>query len=102
MQSKEVVKLAFLQKKAIYNLLQINLPKIRSGELEIPNLQPWQIEDYRVHSTELIIKRLEDLGVLFNHHCFTDYASKFEEPEDLFEAIAQKLPDNEQDQIFLY
>ena len=55
----------FLQRKAIYNLLQINLPRIESGELKVAELQPWQTENYRKKSTDMLIEDLHDLGISF-------------------------------------
>lgn len=91
----------FLQRKALYNLLQINLPRIESGELKIADLQPWQTENYRQQSTDKLLDRLTQLGITFGNGDFTAYADTFEEPEEMLDAIAKEREPLEQDQVFL-
>lgn len=91
----------FLQRKALYNLLQINLPRIKSGELNIADLQPWQTENYREQSTEDLIGRLQGLGVSLGNGDFVLYAERFDEPEEMLEMIAGDLEPLEKDKIFL-
>ncbi len=90
-----------LQRKALYNLLQINLPKIESGELKIEDLQPWQTENYRQQSTTTLLDQLGTLGISFGNSDFTAYADTFEEPEEMLDAIANEREPLEQDQVFL-
>jgi hypothetical protein len=91
----------FLQRKALYNLLQINLPRIKSGELKIADLEPWQTENYRQQSTEILLNRLGDLGITFGNKDFSVYADPFDEPEELLDALAKEREPLEQDQVFL-
>ncbi|MCC5832542.1 MAG: hypothetical protein JJU12_05820 [Chlamydiales bacterium] len=91
----------FLQRKALYNLLQINLPRIESGELKIGDLEPWQTENYRQQPTDMLLNRLSKLGISFGNGDFTAYALSFEEPEELLDAIAKERDPLEQDQVFL-
>ena len=90
-----------LQRKAAYNLLQINLPRIESGELKIDDLQPWQTENYREKSTDALLERLGKLGIGFGTADFASYAEEFEEPEELLDALACDREQLEQDQVFL-
>lgn len=91
----------FLQRKALYNLLQINLPRIESGELNVGELQPWQVEDYRRHSTETLLDRLLTLGIRFNNGDFSSFANRFDEPEELLDALTKEWEPLEQDKVFL-
>lgn len=90
-----------LHKKAQYNLLQINLPRIESGELNVADLEPWQTENYREHSTDTLLARLNELGISFDQTDFTHYAEEFEEPEELANSVAKERPTLEQDHAFL-
>ncbi|MEZ5315128.1 MAG: hypothetical protein R3E91_02820 [Chlamydiales bacterium] len=91
----------FLQRKALYNLLQINLPRINSGELKITDLQSWQIKNYRQESTDTLFDRLNELDISFNEANFLTYADRFENPEEMADSLAKKREPLEQDQIFL-
>lgn len=91
----------FLQRKALYNLLQINLPRIESGELKVGDLQPWQIEDYRSHSTDILFERLLSLGISFNNGDFSTFANRFDEPEELLDALTKEWEPLDQDRVFL-
>lgn len=91
----------FLQRKALYNLLQINLPRIESGELKVGDLQPWQTENYRQQPTDRLLERLGNLGISFGNGEFTAYADTFDEPEEMLDALAKERDPLEQDQVFL-
>ncbi len=91
----------FLQRKAQYNLLQINLPRIESGELQVADLQPWQTENYREKSTDKLLEQLSQLGISFGNGDFSIYANQFEEPEELLDVVAAERDPLEKDRIFL-
>ncbi|MCH9626722.1 MAG: hypothetical protein S4CHLAM2_03500 [Chlamydiales bacterium] len=91
----------FLQRKAIYNLLQINLPRIESGELRVADLQAWQTQDYRLQSTDTLMEQLCSLGISFGSGDFGAFAEGYEEPEEMLEAVAKERDPLEQDHVFL-
>ncbi len=90
-----------LQRKAVYNLLQINLDRIESGELKIADLEPWQLENYRQQSTDDLLARLSHLGLAFDDRDFLKRASSFEEPEEMVDAVAASDDPREKDHLFL-
>lgn len=91
----------FLQRKALYNLLQLNLPRIESGEIQIADLQPWQTENYREQTTEGLMQRLRDLGISFGNGDFVSFTEHFEEPEEAVDALTPDWEPLEKDKAFL-
>jgi hypothetical protein len=90
-----------LQRKALYNLIQLNLARIEAGELKIGNLQTWQIANYRDTPAEELFLQLNALGVSFGKEHFELFGKKFEAPEEMVENLAKEREPLEQDQIFL-
>lgn len=91
----------FLQRKALYNLLLLNLKRIESGELKISDLQAWQTENYREITTEELFRQLHALGLHLQKEDFESYAKNFEAPEEMVETFAKEKVPLEQDHIFL-
>jgi hypothetical protein len=90
-----------LQRKALYNLIQINLPRIESGELHMGDLQIWQKENYREKSTELLFQQLHGLGIQMDTVQWETIGRTSEEPEEIVENLAKTREPLEKDQIFL-
>jgi len=90
-----------LQRKALYNLIQLNLSRIESGELKVGNLKKWQIDNYREKSSEELFQQLTELGLPLEIENFENYAKNFEAPEEIVETIAKEREPLEKDQIFL-
>ncbi len=90
-----------LQRKALYNLIQLNLPRIESGELKISDLEHWQVTNYREKSTEELFQQLKYLGIHLGSDQFEAYGRHFEAPEEMVEEIAKERPPLEKDQIYL-
>ncbi|MFZ0565731.1 MAG: hypothetical protein WAM28_06065 [Chlamydiales bacterium] len=91
----------FLQKKALYNLIHLNLNRVHESELEFHSLEPWQIENYRQFPTEDLFLRLNRLGITLNQIEFENYGKNYEIPEEMAETLAQDREPLELDQIFL-
>jgi hypothetical protein len=90
-----------LQKKALYNLLQLNLPRIESGELKIGDLQSWQIDNYREKTVEELFQQLKGLGIILGNDQFQAYGKHFEAPEEMVEELAKEREPLEKDHIYL-
>ncbi len=89
------------QKKALYNLICLNLDRIQSGELKVEKLEPWQAENYRELTIEQLFQRLNKYGISFDSAAFRTYAKPFEMPEEMAESLTDEREPLEQDQIFL-
>lgn len=68
--------------RALYNLLRISWLEDRKIKVK-----PWQIEDYRSLSTEVLFARLSDLGIVLDESSFSAYAEDCDSPEDLVECL---------------
>ena len=90
-----------LQRKALYNLIQLNLPRIEAGELHMGDLQSWQKENYRDKTVECLFAQLKGLGILLSVAEWQAYGQSCEEPEEIAEALGSKRKPLEKDQIFL-
>lgn len=90
-----------LQRKALYNLLQINLTQIESGDLKVGNLKKWQVDNYREKTSEELFRQLNSLGIALNVQNFEAYSKNFESPEEMVERSAKEREPLEQDEIFL-
>ncbi|MCB1134959.1 MAG: hypothetical protein KDK78_01720 [Chlamydiia bacterium] len=85
------------EKKALYNLLRMNWLRDRSIEVE-----PWQVENYRILSLETLFDRLEDFNVSMDRLSFLSYASDFDSPEALCEDLCDEDTEVEvYDQLYL-
>lgn len=101
LETKIISKSMFLQRKALYNLIQLNISQIERGELKIADLQAWQITNYRDKTTDELFKELNSLGILLVSGDFEVYGKNFEAPEEMVEVLAKERPPLEKDQIFL-
>jgi hypothetical protein len=90
-----------LQKKALYNLIQLNANRIEAGDLKIRDLQEWQIADYRLKSTENLFQQLLALGITLTETEFLALGKTCEAPEEIVELLAEKRMPLEKDEIFL-
>lgn len=90
-----------LHKKAFYNLLRLNQHKIESGMINITDLEPWQVENYRKIPTDELLERLRVLGKPMNSEEFIAQADQYESPEELVEKIAKEKDPFDQDRLFL-
>lgn len=90
-----------LQRKALYNLIQLNLPKIEAGELQMGDLQSWQKENYRDKTVEALFQQLRGLGIHLSVEEWQAYGNTCEEPEQIAEALGNNRNPLEKDQIFL-
>lgn len=91
----------FLQRKALYNLIQLNLNRIEKGDLKIADLQPWQTENYREKNTNELFQELNQLGINISFEDFEAYRKSFETPEEILETLAKERETLEKDRIFL-
>lgn len=87
-----------LQRRALYNSL-------RMSWVEDPSLaaEPWQVEDYRKLSVELIFDRLTERGLPLDRVSFLAFADSVDAPEDFTDELLADvdLPTDEQDQVYL-
>jgi hypothetical protein len=90
-----------LQRKALYNLIQLNLTRIESGELKVSDLQKWQIANYREATTEELFQQLHELDIPLDTGNFEAFGKSFEAPEEIVETLAKERPPLEKDRIFL-
>ncbi|NGX55694.1 MAG: hypothetical protein KR126chlam2_01333 [Chlamydiae bacterium] len=92
----------FLQRKALYNLIQIQITCLQTDEeLDTSQLEPWQTENYREYSIEHLLSELHSLNLTFDLGDFELYAKEFETPEEFAEQLAQELSPLESDRLFL-
>lgn len=94
------IRIMLLQKKALYNLLQLNLAQ-NEGAYKCSSLHHWQIANYREMSSEELVKQLLMLGIALEAKDFEIFSKGFETPEELCEALTQERKPLEKDQIFL-
>jgi len=80
-----------LQTKALYSLLRLN-----HGSDPSLVAEDWQIEDLRLVSTELLWKRLEQMGLNLSMESFRQFAEDSDSPEDLAEILLSDCQDSKQ------
>ena len=90
-----------LQRKAFYNLIRLNLPRIEAGELPITDLQEWQTANYRNKTTEELLQQLKGLQIDVGSSGFEVFGAHFEAPEEIVEVLAKEREPLEKDQLFL-
>lgn len=88
----------FLHKKALYNLIQLNLVKIPEHEIE---LEQWQRDNYRKYPIEALFKALANLNIHLDTHRFQEQSSFFDTPEEFCTDLASNLLPLEQDRVYL-
>jgi hypothetical protein len=95
---REKVEFMELSRRASYNLL-------RYSWLDDPSLevQPWQVEDYRMLQDDDLFARLENLGISLNHELFLNASFSYDTPEDFADSLTlgKSISDKTRDQIFL-
>jgi hypothetical protein len=90
-----------LQRKALYNLIQLNLNRIESGEVKAGRLQNWQIANYREKTSEALFQELNVLGIKLSSEDFELFSKSMESPEEMVEVLAKEREPLQKDQIFL-
>lgn len=87
-----------IEKKALYNALRMNWLIDKSL-----NVEPWQVDDYRLLSLDEIFKRLEKFHVILNKTSFVAYADSFDTPEEFADSLVseESFSIAEQDEIYL-
>lgn len=85
-----------LERKALYNSLRMNWQQDQSLDVE-----PWQVEDYRVQETEALFAGLEELDVDLSQDHFVAFAEEFETPEELAASLYQAEDAKREDRIYL-
>lgn len=90
-----------LQRKALYNLIQLNLHRIDPAEMSLVNLQTWQVANYREKPSEELFQGLHGLGVMVGPEDFELLCKNYEAPEEIVEALASQREPLEKDQLFL-
>lgn len=86
-----------VEKKALYNSLRLNWLRDTSFEVE-----PWQVEDYRLLSSDELFARLSKFDISLDRDTLVAYADNFSSPEDLAPYLANDdLPARLADQIYL-
>lgn len=87
-----------MERRAFYNLLRMN-------SLLDPSLpvEPWQIEDYRLLSTEELFSRLKPFHIDIGKAYFLALAEQFSSPEELSDSFVPEEEDDiaVKDQIYL-
>lgn len=88
-----------MERRALYNSLRINWqidPTLK--------VQPWQVEDYRLKSTEELLQELGSLGIDFDSRHFIAFCDEVESPEELADMLAASVDEDDHakaDQIYL-
>ncbi len=87
-----------IERRALYNSLRMNWhsdPKIK--------VEPWQVEDYRSLSFDILFSRLKEKKISFDRNTFIESALNFDSPEDFIDHLLDdsSLNAEEQDQIYL-
>lgn len=86
-----------LERKALYNLLRMNW--LCDSSLDV---EPWQVEDYRQLSDDLLFERLKLLGINLNVNTFQALSQDTDSPEEFTDSIlSDEMSISSQDQIYL-
>lgn len=87
-----------IQRRALYNLLRLNWVSDTSIAA-----QPWQVEDYRKMSFDLLLDRLREKGFYLDKTSFLALADSVDTPEDFTDELMDDSSANaeEQDQVYL-
>lgn len=91
-----------IEKRALYNLLRLNWLNHQTTHQSM-DVEPWQVEDYRLLTIEQLFQRLESLDVYLDKLSFTIYAQDCDSPEELtFHLIGDReLEANDEDHAYL-
>jgi len=82
-----------LQKKAAYNLVQLNLEELlKEEEAGFPyHLDEWQKENFRDYSESRLFHDLVNRGIHLDRIAFEQRAKEFDTPEQMAESIAEHI-----------
>ncbi len=82
-------------------MIQLNLNRIESGDLDMGKLQKWQTENYRDYPTEALFSRLSSLEIQISAQDFETLGKGLEDPEQMLEKLVKEEEPLAQDQVFL-
>lgn len=87
-----------MERKALYNLMRMNWlldPAIAA--------EPWQVDDYRALSLEILFNRLKAHDIVFDRNSFVAFADEAGDPEELTDQLLADVEANvvTQDQVYL-
>jgi hypothetical protein len=88
-----------MERRALYNSLRINWQLDPTLDVE-----PWQVEDYRLKSIEELFQELNKLNLRLDHRHFLAFCDEMETPEDLADMLVSEGDEEDQsksDQIYL-
>lgn len=87
-----------MNRRALYNSLRMNW--VLDPTLDV---EPWQVEDYRVLSLDTLFEMLEDKEIYLNKASFKGFAEAIDTPEELTEALWGDFSDDAKayDQVYL-
>ncbi|WP_143298931.1 MULTISPECIES: hypothetical protein [unclassified Candidatus Protochlamydia] len=87
-----------IERRALYNLLRMNW--LNNPQMKVDH---WQVDDYRIFSTETLFERLKKLNINLDKSSFIAYADECESPEDLTEQLVgdRELKAQNEDQVYL-
>lgn len=86
-----------MERRALYNSLRVSWESDPTLQVE-----PWQVEDYRLKSTDELFQELNKSGIDLDTRHFIAFGEDMESPEDLAEMLAIDEEDHIQtDQIYL-
>ena len=87
-----------VNRRTLYNSLRMNWILDPSIEVE-----PWQVEDYRILSLDQLFQRLKSHHLTLDKSSFLAFADNAETPEDFTESLLadSKADIKEQDQVYL-
>lgn len=84
--------------RALYNLLRLNWLRDSSQQVE-----PWQVEDYRLLPLEILFQRLTLQGIHLDKRLFLQFAEETDTPEEMTEQLLQhsEVDETTHDQVYL-
>lgn len=87
-----------LERRALYNSLRLNWlmdPQVR--------VEPWQVEDYRLWSSEQLFQALKKYGLQVDRASFIPLADEWDSPEEFTDRLIEEkgLEVSVQDEIYL-
>lgn len=87
-----------LERRALYNSLRMNWLSDRSLSVD-----PWQVEDYRLHPLSELFERLKSFNIYLDRVSFIAFADECDSPEDLTDHLTadRNLSPSQEDQIYL-
>lgn len=91
----------FLQRKALYNLIQLKVVQLEEKEIQETQLEPWQIQNHRLFSTEELFRMLHEVSIPFDMGDFEAYAKNYDTPEEMAEVLTKEMESIDADRTYL-